>query len=264
MNSIANKPHFLFYDVFKALAILTMLSDHIGFYFFPHTEMYRVVGRVAAPIFFFLVGYSHSIKIDNKILAYGFLLQLVYFIITPEFQTINVLFTITILRFCNRYIKFLGYFSLIILFIIVGFTASSSMAYVEFGTIAILFSILGYYVREKRNIYFLYALGVSTVILHIFVQQSHFHFYTINLVTLIFFLGTLVILFIHFEKINYKFLDNNYIKLLSKYALIIYFVHKALFEISALLISHMNPPAPSEYLKDERLIEKDLLTPNIK
>lgn len=257
------KNRLIFYDVFKAIAILTMILDHVGFYFFPYVDIYRAVGRIAAPIFFFLVGYSRSVKIDKNILTAAILLQILYLIINPEFQALNVLFTITILRFFNKYFKLLKDFLLPILFVIVAYTVLFSQYYVEFGTIAILFSLLGYYVREKRNIYFLYFLTASIITLHIIMQQSSFHFETENLAILIGCLTILGISFIHFEKFNYKILDKKTIRIIAQYALIIYFLHKALFEISAFLITDMSTALPSMYLEDEIIIEKDLLQPNI-
>ena len=63
------------YDFFKFVAILVMIIDHVGKYFLPEIEILRVIGRVAAPLFFFLVGYSKSQRLEHKILIYAVLLQ---------------------------------------------------------------------------------------------------------------------------------------------------------------------------------------------
>ena len=46
----------------KIIACLTMLADHIGFIFFPKILIFRVIGRLAFPIFAFLIaqGYKHT------------------------------------------------------------------------------------------------------------------------------------------------------------------------------------------------------------
>lgn len=257
--------HLVFYDFFKIIAIVTMFADHIGYYFFPHTEILRVIGRMSAPIFFFLVGYSRSTTVDFKLFAYAILLQIVYLTINPEFQALNVLFTIAILRICNSLFPLFKLYTIFFLFIIVAATTTYTMYYVEYGTIAILFSLLGYYVQKKRTPYFLYFLGIPIGCLHVLIQQEAFHFYTHNFILLVILLATVVTLFIYFHQFNYKILifNKDIMKVMAKHALIIYFVHKALLEISALLVSYANPPAPSQYLQDERLIEKDLLQPNI-
>ncbi|MBQ7074369.1 hypothetical protein IJM86_04975 [bacterium] len=43
------------YDYLKVLAIITMIIDHLGYYLFPEFLWMRLVGRIAFPIFLFLV-----------------------------------------------------------------------------------------------------------------------------------------------------------------------------------------------------------------
>ena len=42
------------YDLFKTLAVATMLIDHVGIYFFPDELWFRVIGRLSFPIWLFL------------------------------------------------------------------------------------------------------------------------------------------------------------------------------------------------------------------
>ena len=53
-------------DTLKLVAILSMLTDHIGLFFFPQIEIFRVVGRIAFPLFAFGVAvgcyYTKNIK----------------------------------------------------------------------------------------------------------------------------------------------------------------------------------------------------------
>jgi len=46
----------------KMIAIFTMLIDHIGYVLFPEIILFRIVGRIAFPIFTFLIaeGYCHT------------------------------------------------------------------------------------------------------------------------------------------------------------------------------------------------------------
>ena len=59
-----NRKSFGFLDSFtlKILAILSMLTDHIGFVFFPNVMIFRAFGRIAFPIFCFLIveGFHHT------------------------------------------------------------------------------------------------------------------------------------------------------------------------------------------------------------
>lgn len=50
------------YDYLKVLAILSMVLDHIGYYLFPEILELRLIGRLAFPIFLFLVGFNGSFR----------------------------------------------------------------------------------------------------------------------------------------------------------------------------------------------------------
>ena len=39
------------YDIFKNIAFITMIIDHIGYYFLPQLFFLRVIGRISAVIF---------------------------------------------------------------------------------------------------------------------------------------------------------------------------------------------------------------------
>ena len=48
--------------VLKLIAIISMLIDHIGAILFPSSEVLRIIGRLAFPIFAFIIveGYFHT------------------------------------------------------------------------------------------------------------------------------------------------------------------------------------------------------------
>lgn len=50
------------YDYLKTIALLTMIMDHIGYYLFPDQLRLRFIGRIAFPIFLFLVGFNGSYR----------------------------------------------------------------------------------------------------------------------------------------------------------------------------------------------------------
>jgi len=65
-----------FYDYLKVLAIITMTLDHIGYYLFPEYEWLRVIGRIAFPIFLFLVGFSWSYKRKQNLFGVAVIVQI--------------------------------------------------------------------------------------------------------------------------------------------------------------------------------------------
>ena len=89
----------------KIIACISMLIDHVGLVFFPGQLIFRLVGRLAFPLFCYCmtVGmvYTRSIrKYLTRLLLFAFISQLVYmFAFWPEFKTgeiarLNIFFTL--------------------------------------------------------------------------------------------------------------------------------------------------------------------------
>lgn len=86
----------------KLLAIATMVIDHIGLFFFPNIQLFRIIGRISYPLFAFLIANgAHYTKDMRRYLARMFIFALVSQIpfylagktINPDFASLNVLFT---------------------------------------------------------------------------------------------------------------------------------------------------------------------------
>ena len=54
------------YDRLKVLAVITMIIDHLGYYIFPEDLYLRLIGRIAFPIFLFLVGFYSNRTPDSN------------------------------------------------------------------------------------------------------------------------------------------------------------------------------------------------------
>ena len=50
-------------DLLKLIASISMIIDHVGAYLFPEYPVFRLLGRLAAPIFFFVAGLNISSRV---------------------------------------------------------------------------------------------------------------------------------------------------------------------------------------------------------
>jgi hypothetical protein len=66
--------------IVKIIAMIAMLFDHIGFYLYPNQQSWRIVGRIAFPLFAFLIAFgatkTRSIpKFCIRLLGFGVIVQ---------------------------------------------------------------------------------------------------------------------------------------------------------------------------------------------
>lgn len=57
------------YDAVKLVALLAMTLDHVGSFLLPQVEALRLVGRLAAPLFCFLVGWNRQYRFRGSLLV---------------------------------------------------------------------------------------------------------------------------------------------------------------------------------------------------
>ena len=88
-------------DWWKLAGLALLLADHYGLFFDPDTDGWRVVGRVAAPIFFFLIGFARTRTVPWSWIALGLTLTAVDTWTTGEGPgriTLNILINFAWLR----------------------------------------------------------------------------------------------------------------------------------------------------------------------
>ena len=87
-------------DLLKWIAVLTMVIDHIGYVFYPNVSEFRMIGRLAYPIFAYLIA-EGSVRTSNKrkylerLLLFAFISQIPYMLVFQTLQP-NILFTLVI------------------------------------------------------------------------------------------------------------------------------------------------------------------------
>ena len=138
------------YDLLKLVALLLMTADHVGYYLYPDELWWRVAGRLSAPVWFFLAGYSTSRRTMPMILAVGLAVSLVNLWFGQGPLPLNILFSIVIARLAVEYIQRRGLertrmaetAALLILGIL------PSIYVFEYGTMGILTAWMGSLVRK--------------------------------------------------------------------------------------------------------------------
>lgn len=92
-------------DFLKSFAMGTMLIDHIGYMFFPGMLIFRTIGRMAFPIFAYMIAcgydYTHSLKgYIKRLMVFGIISQIPYsyFNKSLDFEPLklNIFFTLAL------------------------------------------------------------------------------------------------------------------------------------------------------------------------
>ena len=142
------------YDLLKTAAIILMVIDHLGAYFYPDETWFRILGRLCVPIWFFLIGYARSRDLSFKALAGAGLLFIGAMFAGEHVLPVSILVTLMIGR--NYIDSWMGagrrggealaglFFILLIL------SVPTSMAF-EYGTAGLLFTVFGAMCRYRQD-----------------------------------------------------------------------------------------------------------------
>jgi hypothetical protein len=86
-------------DFIKGLAMLLMVIDHVGLTFFPHITLFRIIGRLAFPMFAYGIasGYVHTKSIrkySTRLFILALVSQPIFRLLIPE--GLNIFFTLLV------------------------------------------------------------------------------------------------------------------------------------------------------------------------
>lgn len=136
----------------KMLAIITMVIDHIGLFFFPQIIWLRMIGRLSFPLFAWLIAngarHTHNIRAYLiRLLLFALIAQLPFFLanrrIDPNFFTLNVLFTLFLGLVVIFFIKRTQNPSLWV-FITVVSSAAAQLLHTDYGAVGVVMVVLFY------------------------------------------------------------------------------------------------------------------------
>ncbi len=140
------------YDLLKAFALLLMIVDHLGYFFFPENDWLRAVGRLSAPIWLFLVGYANSRDFSPRMWIAIIIVTFSAMAAGGEVFPLTILATILacralidpLMRVMRRHPEALLPFFAILLCL-----EPVVSPYVEYGAYAMAFVIFGYAARHR-------------------------------------------------------------------------------------------------------------------
>ena len=143
------------YDLLKTLALLLMFVDHAGHFFYPEEEWFRVIGRLSVPIWFFLIGFADTRRVQSAIWVGGLLVMLSTIVSGYYILPLNILFSLALARLCvdrlmvgalQSYESFAGMFFLLF------FATFPSVMLFEYGAMGVMFTVFGYLRRHKEGL----------------------------------------------------------------------------------------------------------------
>ncbi|MDD5769745.1 MAG: TraX family protein [Candidatus Gracilibacteria bacterium] len=191
------------------LAFITMLVDHIGYIFFPTEEIWRIIGRIAFPLFAWgIVRGAKLTKDRQKYAKRIFILAIIsqipaFFLFGFEFY--NVLFTLlfgllSIFIIENKKIN--NYFQILIIAILLIIAQYLNFDYGAYGILTII--LIYFFWQQKKSILFFTLL--TFLFWCIDFKNFSLHF-SIELYSIISFL---ILYFTQIQKYDFKI--NFYIK----------------------------------------------------
>ena len=143
------------YDLLKTFAVITMLVDHVGAYFFPEEQWFRAIGRLSFPVWFFLVGYARSRDFSPRMFIGAGVLALATIPAGMAFFSLNILVSILIVRaLLDPVMKVVMHNKKALWGVLVLLMCALLPAgmLIEYGSIGLMMAMFGYFVRHKEEI----------------------------------------------------------------------------------------------------------------
>ena len=248
MQNLLNKyGGFNSYDLLKAIAIITMVIDHAGLFFFPDIALLRIIGRMSFPLFAFCLGYNRKYNIDSTLLVLASIMCLSHFVFWPDLQFMikgsilkaSILPSIIIIRFSMNYIeRFLTSKNMFILVFILWFFALQSCYLFQYGSTGIIMAICGYLCATLKNRQEYKVFLYINLILYLCFEAILFRANLENFSILIFEFFIIAKLLKNFsiQSIAIAKIPGNILLILSRYAMMIYFIHSEIFKLLSILL----------------------------
>lgn len=153
---------FTYYDGLKFLALVAMTLDHVATYLMPEQLWLRAIGRIAAPVFCFLVGWNGQYRFRRSLLAAAAIMS-GFDMLYDRLFPLNILWSIllgrAVLQYLSRREK--QDYALALLLALVIWMLPSMLIF-DYGALAFLWMLWGQQQRQqpRRTSYWLYLTVV--------------------------------------------------------------------------------------------------------
>lgn len=236
------------YDLFKALAVVLMIVDHVGTYFLVDEQFLRAIGRVCVPIWMFLIGYARNRSIPVELWGGGLILVVSQFVVGQPIFPFNILMTVVFVRLTlnplmsmiDRHGDWFLYLVLAGLFIL----AVPTYPFLEYGSTAYLMVLFGLYIRRADMDRARIVMWVS-IVSYILYQQLYFGFDENSLIFMSAGTVGMHLILQRFSSAQYpqltKALPSVFvllIQLCGRQTLMIYVVHLLMFKAVVLMLGY--------------------------
>ena len=190
-------------NILKVIAVLSMLIDHIGAYLFPNILIFRIIGRLAFPIFAFFIaeGWKHTRskkKYFLLIILFAVISQVPYYFLGNAIK-LNILFTfmlsLGLIYFIDNFktssiISMLGSAGVFLLALL-----GELLGVIDYGLLGVMLSLAFYYLNLKwlkilvAGI-LLAMLSIKSIIFNEIIFENFIQFFSLlSLILLVFYNG---------------------------------------------------------------------------
>jgi hypothetical protein len=148
-------PNLTSYDFLKCTALLLMVVDHLGAFFYDDADWMRAVGRLSAPIWLFLIGYAQSRDFSARMWIGIALLVLASFVMGLPMLPLHILATMLACRFLlDPVMEIVRRQPSMLYPICFGFFILTlpTAAILEYGSEVFLMVMLGYMTRHRETL----------------------------------------------------------------------------------------------------------------
>ena len=211
-----------------------MIIDHLWFWFWPEILRLRAIGRIAFPIFLFLVWFNWSYKFKPSLWITAVILQIplmrAIWAGSAEAAYLNILMAIALARvFLDLYHSYFKYRHLPVWIWIAILTYPLLDWIVDYGSLLILFPLLWVAFKKfPKKIMTNIMFGIGVFIIHTYFQMT----FEFSLIQRLFVITSYLITFISFVALsqhNYSLQSKNLLSKKSRDGFIYWFSSNALW-----------------------------------